>query len=1351
MRHRRNFSTGLTKDRESTPTGVDQGRSSNHPKADTTVSTATKPRIAPARCVSLLGVVGLAALSMITPACAPELDTDRTPPSRGSVGEEMFGVICDRVGAQALREDLTGDSFRGICHKNGGAKGQFEDKVDTSKLPAVSSDAVDENGDSVSLEKQRADRERAIGRIEALGRRRADLIRALDATFPGDARVAIKDIDNSDPTKSCEAPKGRGEGKLVNQIADMMGRMGDLYNDGTLPQSTQSLARVVDEFKKSDEAQAAWSRLSARNGYRPIETALGAARPMIAYPNLRDFANASLRLMAADSNPYDRNAKFDGEGNRIPTPGAGNAAFNKMLEAAHEELLATKVDPKPGALTVVVDPTLGRPVISRPRDNLEIFQELLFVQDAALGGGDSRFIVRRDSRGYARIAGGAVPAPFVDANKDGLPDVDDGGRFVTANNSLAPSPFPFAGGGSGEIARDKFGRPIAGSQLLYDYIDTSHTFAAQAMIDMKPLAEKGALVDMMGGMYVAMGPRGPQKKTVNGKTIEYEGVKTKESPMLDLVYAMGVLLGDRSMDTTLSMAKDLMVKNPKEMARVSGAMIEAFDIAKKHPEAKLPKTSTFWDENIDIMAQLVKEPGLMEDLLRGLADPAAADVGNVMAKYARFRDEITYDKNNINGPAYNVTTKSISEPKTPWDPNAPKTGQNRSTLARFMSLINDTKGVSACNKPNAKVHARLGGLSVTMPPIGDGYAECAVFKIDNMAEFYIDVMAQAWEPGFPDAYPGVKRGTFYLRNDQLRDGIIGGIGAATTSLMEDSSGLTGFVSTGNDKMLTPTPQWLNRLVFFDLKNDDVNTRTKLFIQDLQGEFMGSSVCPLRPMNDPSPGAADARPDGKIAGLRNCPSGQWLQQRGANTIFLWEHFGFYNAMKPIVRAFAKHGREDLFVELTAATYKHFPGADASADECRLAGGGQCPRDGMNSYEALIAEAFATDVLPAISSLAKVLENLPIKRCDEVDPTTKQCTKTTTITGIDVAAAAARAALDPDYSKNALKLTDRRGAATGKRNDGTNFPQVTPAVLLANALSGIDEAFDSYEAQNPQDTSERRLHWREARSALVDQFLGVNGIKSNSSFKNPAIPKITPVLVDTLRAQLLAHCPKSFTPPYERCTWARDELTKKAEETMGGPLMNTAVELMDKVRADDEGKKQMNLLMAYLLDQASKNDALASMLASANDMVQLLRDDENLVPLFHVVASAMGASERDKNGRITKMSLVDAQMSLLARLSGKYYDEKGTEICAKEIDPNQVLAVALGHLVTPVKDGDFKGQTPLEVIMDVIADVNRVDPSQPYEGTLAKEDYASVGENVVDFLTNKERGLEQFYEVIRQGTK
>jgi hypothetical protein len=976
-------------------------------------------------------------------------------------------------------------------------------------------------------------------------------------------------------------------------------------------------------------------------------------------------------------------------------------------------------------------------------------QELLYLEDPAFGGGESRYIVRRDARGYARIAGGAMPAPFVDRDGDGLPDIDEVGRFRTTDGSLAPSPFPFPNAVS-DGARDKFGRAVAGSQLLYDYIDTSHSFAAQTMIDLKPLAESGALVDMMGGMYVAMGPRGNATKKYASKAVEYEGILTKESPMLDLIYAMGAILGDRTADATLEMSKALVAQKPKEVARVSGALIAAFDVAQAHPEAKLPKEATFWDENLDLMVQVAKQPKLLEDVLHALASPETGQLGTILARFAAFRDEMSYDKNDISGAPYNVTTKNKGEPKTPWDPEAPRTGKNRSIMQRFLQIISDTTGVTACNKPNAKVHARLGGLSVTMPPIGDGYKECEIFKIENLSEFYVDVMAEAWQYD-PPSKPN-KRGTFYLRHDQLREGIVGGIGAATIGLMEESSGITGMLTTGNDKLITPKPAWLNRLVFFDMKNDDVNDMTKTFVKDLQGEFIGSSVCTERSaLTDPLPSAPDAAPDGKIRGLRNCPAGQWVQERNANTVFTLETFGFYSAIKPLVGAFAKNGREDLFVALGNAIYKHLPGADASADECRLPGGRSCPRSGMNSYDGLVAEAFATDVLPALSELAKALELLKVRRCDATDPATKKCTKVTEVSGIDVLAAATRAALDPDYSKNTLKLTDRRGQVTAKRNDGTTNPQVTPAYLLTSALSGIDDAFDRYETEHPEDKGARRAGWKRARSLLVDQLFSVNGIKQTSTFANPTITKVTPVLVDLLRGQLLAHCPRSFTPPYERCDWARDELTKNAEGVMGGPLMNTALALMDTINSDADAKTQTQLLMTYMLDQGSRNDALASVLASTSDLLQVLRDDENLLPLLQIAAVAMDASEKDESGRITKKSLMDAQMALLARLSGKYFDAEGKEICAKEIDPNQILAVVLGKLVTPIKDGDFKGDSPLEVIIDVIADVNRVDPTAPYEGTLAKEDYASVGENVVDFLMNKERGLEQFYEVIRNGTK
>src|SRR5262249_17790971 len=152
------------------------------------------------RCVTALG---LALLATTGPGC-DEFDTDRDIPKRGSVGEEIYGVLCDRVAAQALHDDLTGGSARNVCHRSGG---KFADKVDRAKPPPLDPEAVNEAGKPVSVEKQRSDRDRAVSRVEALGRRRDDLIRALDATFP-ERKIPVKALDADDPTKSCGGGKG---------------------------------------------------------------------------------------------------------------------------------------------------------------------------------------------------------------------------------------------------------------------------------------------------------------------------------------------------------------------------------------------------------------------------------------------------------------------------------------------------------------------------------------------------------------------------------------------------------------------------------------------------------------------------------------------------------------------------------------------------------------------------------------------------------------------------------------------------------------------------------------------------------------------------------------------------------------------------------------------------------------------------------------------------------------------------------------------------------------------------------------------------------------------------------------
>lgn len=310
-------------------------------------------------------------------------------------------------------------------------------------------------------------------------------------------------------------------------------------------------------------------------------------------------------------------------------------------------------------------------------------------------------------------------------------------------------------------------------------------------------------------------------------------------------------------------------------------------------------------------------------------------------------------------------------------------------------------------------------------------------------------------------------------------------------------------------------------------------------------------------------------------------------------------------------------------------------------------------------------------------------------------------------------------------------------------------MTPLYLLLEALDNIDAAFATYAKANPSDKGRQAL-WRSARSQLVDQFLGANGMLQSSQFNDPSLPAITPVLIGALRAQIMANCPTSFGAQPQVCTWARSQLAKNMETVMRGPTFAATMQLIDALRANEGARTGAEALLSYLLDAASQNDALEAMLASSDDMMQVLRDDENLVPFYHVLAPAMAASLVDPTGKIVQKGVVDAQIALFTRIGAKAFGPGGKEDCSQEIDPDGVLNLVIEHLVTPMKNPDGSvGETPLEVIIDVIADVNRASPDRTDK--LVAVDYASISDNVVDFLMNKERGLEQFYAIVRNGTE
>lgn len=1289
-------------------------------------------------------------------ACSNDFDTTHVPPVRGSIGEEVYGIFCDRVSAQSLREDLNGASFHAVCHKVGGG---YADSVDEARLPPLTADAVDVNGKPVSVEKQKSDREHALARVKALIRRRQDLIGAIDATFP-DRAVPIKDLTNPDPTKSCNAPAASGEGKLGKQMADMMSRFMALYNDGTIPQSTESLGELMNAIQASPDAQAALARFGSRQGYRPVDVAFGAVRPMMAYPRLRDMANATLRIVSADSNPYTFSPKLDSNGRRIPEPGAAYPQFTQVLAVLQQEMRSKTASLAPPPLIVNYDPTAVRDVLSRPRDNLEALQQVLYAQDPAFGGGTSRYIALRDNRGYVRVAkrGGVLPSPFVDKDQDGLADVDDLGQFVSSTGTAPPTPF-FAPHSVDTPTRDMFGRALisANGAPMYDTLDTSHSFAAALLVDLYPLANPDpsakheTLMDALAGAYVLLGGRDGSALTqqayagdasTNNQlvTIAYDAYHPETSPLLDLVYATGQIMGDPSADDTLAYTSKLMTDHPSELARVIGAALAFKTTADKYPEAKLPAKSTFWDEMIDVLTQTEKEPGLLEDVLRSLSSDASLPLNTVFSNYMLYRDHISYDRNDLNGKAWNFDTNSKSEMTTKVDRSKADVGFNQSAMQRFLAAIHDTHHVTACNKAGAVVHAKLGFLTPDMPLFGGTYKECEVFKLEDLAKFYLQSI--------------IGKATLYLRNDTLRNGILG-IGSATVGLMQESSGITGFWDGAGSKTLRPTPQFLNRQVFFDLQNDSPNSgtnyRTNRFLKDLMGlHSVGSVVCPERIIADPLPNAPDASSDGKVHGLRSCAAGDSMYERDLDATVAWENFGFYQAMTPLITAYANHNREDLLLDMMEVWYRHWGDDKVPPSVCDTTGNAQsnpryCSHDGVLGYEPLLADALGNgDIMPALNVVAKILSTDTVPHCTAVDATSHACTASVPYDGNTVMARTAHGLLDPDQAK-AAGLKNRAGVATSLRNDGTTNPQTTPIYLLAEALNRDDAAFAAFQP----DGSVRQAQWRSARSQLMDQFLGVKGSGAQSTFSEPALPKIVPVLINMLRAQVFAHCPSTFTPPYKACAWANSELVNNMSDSVKGPLFAGLVDIVDAIRRDGAARGELEALLQYLLTAASQNDALAAMLASANDVLQVLRDDSNLVPLFHAISPALAPSVKNAEGQYTKKSLADAQLALLARISGKYYDKNGTEICAQEVDPSSILSAVLGDLVTPVKDAQGRpSQAPLEVILDVIADVNRADPAMTDK--LKAADYRSIAAQVSSFMLDKQSGLEQFYEVVRQGT-
>lgn len=1168
------------------------------------------------------------------------------------LGLDIFGVLCDRVGAQALHEDLTGGSYQDICH--GSAS-----KVDTTKLPA----APDANV-----------RRLAIGKIEALAAHKQELIAALDTVFPDDIVVG-KNLDAADPVASCDPISSKTR---RDQLRGLLTRLLPSNGDDTVPDSSRAAAVSIEPLTSDQGASArtAMQHLAARRGYMPPETASGLLGSVLTAPRLRDLLAETMSAFGPDADPY----------NAPGTKGKGYDQLHAFIGAVQTNL-AKPIDQEK-AMMFSTD-SIGRTVPSRPYTGVELARNIALTENPVFSNGTPLLVTKRDWRGMAVVAkdaNGKLPAPFLDLNGDGLADLDPNtGHYALTSTATSPPVEPFSGDTKSNV---------------YEYTDARQTAISAMVRHIAPLAD----------------PDGGKESVMNGLE-GFEPLLRERESFLDLIQAAGQMSADPSTDDALALLGQLFKEQPQLMARVVGNLLDAKAILDAHPEARLPDGSTLFDDLTDVLVKIAAEPGLLEDALTSMADDRGQYIKEAIPAMMTFKDQISYDPNSINGLPKNLTNGG-GPPDSPVDRSQPNLGLNRSIFQRFLQLLHDTNGVTFCNKDQAILHGVIqldtGYTNIDLPLDGPA-PECGLLKIENLSQFYMRAMVGKAPLQFRPAFfnpPPPQRVVM------------------SADILQRSTGIDGFwdpTTDGRDsRTVYPEPQFLNRQVFFqidpNLVCDDTNKyTTPCVLKDLQGMHMPSSACAERSIPDPLAGdntAVDNPPVGAVVdGLRTCQDGQWLDQRDANTLFALEYNHGYDAFAPLVEAFVNHDKDDLLVDVMDTLNTHWS-----------------VNGGVAAAEPALAEILKTDIVPSLGALAKVTNGMQIKRCvvDGSDP----CQSVETVPAVRVLADGLRAMVDPVRAQQA-GVKDRRGGTTTKSGK-----PISILGMLRDALNEEDTVLGADKTKLNK--------WQTSRSHFVDEFFTVNGRGTDAQFADPGVAQLAPVIIDLLRQQRLAKCAGDVT-----CQTLRVGLATDLESDLTDPVFTSGLDLVDVVLADPQLRGEIGRMAAYMFRQST---ALGGANASAS-ATPFSQSSSSLAPgaldqTISALVDALGGlgDLSDVRGLYPvlahSLDSVDPELALLSRLNARAYDANGNEICAKELDPEEAIRNTLARVSMTVTVPGQPTKTALQIFLDTIADVNRVDAT--INGPLAPADYTNVFTNVHELLTDPQSGLEQLYASVKNAT-
>jgi hypothetical protein len=1200
------------------------------------------------------------------------------------VSEELYRIVCKRVAFDAFPKEASGMRFNAVC----------DGQADSTGVLA------------------------GAPRLQALVARRTEIISAL-AQMLADEKVA--------------GGQTFAEGELKSFLTSLVPFYAEPQD--YLPKSSRAIAAMlnelikpVDETGKARDTSPAAARavgvleklaaVSQRKGYRPANRALGAVRPLLSYPGLDELGQKLLGLVAKG--------------------GAGRDAFVGLLRAGTLEL---------------AEPAVAVP--NREDTTLHVALNFVLGEDERFteAGTSPVWVLRRDLNGNAQL-------------KDG---VDPAGQL--------PTPFPVPD------QQDATARgPLDPAKESYTFFDASKTPLAAGMREAKSIVERPANGDrstlelVSRGLRPLMGPTVDRSVQFAGKPYAFKGPDPRQGPLADLVHAVGAIASYEETADLLDLLTELLDKNENAAAAPVKMMMDVdaladdprFDNAKLVGVDGTPNSPhEWWDDAIGVGIRALKREGLVTSLISSFISGEAAVQGQLYAGWMKHRDRVSPnfpmtgpdstqgDLSSINGcekPCYTpaeATTMSTQLTFTYQnlvERSQPDVGMNRSLWQRTMSMIHAFNGLPLCNKDGAFLS--IHGVPAFAPfylPVGGPqnnatFKACEVIELDDSTQIFAQAMLGTANVGLKDEIT------------VLLAGVSSPLLGSTGDIQERESQIKGF----RDK---PTAQSLSRFIYAPRNKwvndlfDPVKTREGKVLT----EFEPGALYPTE-IVDPN-----ATADGVA-------------------------HSFITAGKPLVKAFEEKELRDkdgkltdgyMFGHLMEIFHRHWssrknnpcpiPAGDPlcagqSEADCNTGctqsldpgtkGDFYSPQTNLVSYEPLLIEAFINnDFTGVLARAAADLKGMTVNGKDGLTILGKftermlradsalryRDGRAFAMTNTCVAAMGAdgqpanpvcdcpTGATPTDVVDEATKQTTcKMPSGTIVRRGRIIEGGIPPIYMLLDALKSIDNAFAKSE------NTARLPDWRKARSRLVDQFL--------TSVADPANPGKTVMKNQRARtmgivgSRFLAERIRAHRAAGDLQDWAKG-LAGRFETTFGHPLVAGFLDLLDKVWDDPAAAAELAKVSTYLMDP-SQADAFSGLMVAAADTVTFVDREPALTPIvqFAALGLAPNAFTALDNG-----TAPDVESGALSQ---------GLELAKSVVDLDKNPGLSpIGRLLTNLVLPNAKNESPLEVIFDATADVNRLEPQKPTTVPLTAADDRKVFDRVQGFLLDEDRGIERLYKVIQ----